>query len=176
MNPSAQRNVARAAGALLGVCLAAALLLASRPGAHAAPFPASVRVVVAPTGELEVAPPPPRPALVGTGLRPGGPRASGGFLIRNQTGGELAVALRADADSTALNGLLRVRVQSGGHPLAETSLEGLELHPIRLRLASGQRVRLGLEAWLPGDVLSGYEGSEVEVSLTPQLRRVGGPG
>ena len=176
MNPSAQRNVARAAGGLLGVCLAAALLLASRPSANAAPFPASVRVVVAPTGELEVVPPPPRPALAGHALRPGGPRASGGFLIRNQTGGELAVALKAEADSTTLNGLLRVRVRSGSRVLADTTLEGLELRPIGLRLASGQRARLKLEAWLPRDVLSGYEGSEVEVSLSPQPRRVGEPG
>lgn len=176
MNPSAQRNVVRAAGGLLGVCLAAALLLAFRPGANAAPFPASVRVAVAPTGELEVTPPPPRPVLAGAALRPGGPRARGGFLVRNQTGGELAVALKAEADSTTLDGLLRVRVQSGGHTLAETTLEGLELRPLRLRLASGQRARLGFEAWLPRDVLSGYEGSEVGVSLTPQLRRVGGPG
>jgi len=176
MNPSAQRNVARAAGGLLGICLATALLLASRPGASAAPFPASVRIAVAPTGELEVAPPPPRPALVASALRPAGPRARGGLLVRNQTGGELAVALKAETDSTALNGLLRVRVQSEGRLLAETSLEGLELRPIRLRLASDQRARLGLEAWLPGDVLSGYEGSAVEVSLIPQLRRVGGSG
>jgi hypothetical protein len=174
MNASAQRTAARAAGVLVGIGLAVSLLLVSRPSALVAPAPASLRVAVVPTGELEIAPPPPRPVLVAHGLRPGGRRASGGFVIRNQTGDGLAVALRADADSTSLDGLLRVRVRSGDRLIAETTLQGLRLRPIRLRLASGQRVRLALEAWLPKDVLSGYEGSRAEVSFTPLPRRMEG--
>jgi hypothetical protein len=176
MNPGAQKNLARAAGALLGVGLAAALLLVSLPGAAGSPAPASVRVVVDPVGELEIDPAAARPVLAARGLKPGGPPASGSFLLRNQTGTNLAVALRAKADSTALNGLLRVTVRVGGRPAATTTLEGLQLHPIRLRLVSGQRVRVRLEAWLSSEVLSGYEGARVTVSLDPGVRTLGESG
>lgn len=166
----------RAAGALLGLALAVTLLLVSRPGAAGAGAPAAVSFAIAPVGELEVVPSPPRPVLEARSLRPGGARASGAFSVRNQTGEDLAVALRAEADSTALNGLLRVRVRSGGRVLADSTLEGLRVRPIRLWLASGQRARLRLEAWLPGQVLDGYEGALVDVALTPSLRVLGGDG
>jgi hypothetical protein len=173
MNPSAQRNLARTAGVLLGLTLAVTLLLVSRPGAAGVGAPAAVSVAVAPAGELEVVPPPPQPALEVRSLRPGGPRASGAFLIRNQTGEDLDVTLRADVNSTALNGLLEVRVRSGGRLLSESTLESLRVRPLQLRLASGQRTRLSLEAWLPEQVLSGYEGALVDITLTPQLRPLG---
>jgi hypothetical protein len=176
MSANAHRNVARAAGALLGICLAVALLLVSRPDAAGAPLPASVRIAVAPVGELEIAPAPPRAALVANALRPGGRPARGAFTARNQTGEDLTVVLQADADSTALNGLLGVRVGAGNGPVEQTTLEGLRLHPIRLRLDSGQRTRLRLEAWLPAEVLSGYEGRQVEVTLTPVLHAEEGAG
>ncbi len=57
---------------------------------------------------------------------------------------------------------------------ADGTLEDLLRRPLRLRLGSGQGVRLRLEAWLPGDVLSGYEGALVEVSLDPAPRVIGG--
>ncbi|HEU4463046.1 MAG TPA: hypothetical protein VFR75_10695 [Solirubrobacterales bacterium] len=166
----------RAAGALVGLALAVTLLLVSRPGAAGAGAPAAVSFAIAPAGELEVTPPPPRPLLEVRALRPGGARARGAFSIRNQTGEDLAVALRAEVDSTALNGLLEIRVRSDGRSLAESTLEGLRVRPIQLQLASGQRARLDLEAWLPSQVLEGYEGALVDVVLTPRLRVLGGGG
>jgi hypothetical protein len=174
MNPSAHRNLARGAGVLLGVGLAVFLLLTSRPGAAGSPLPATIRVAVAPTGELEISPAPPRPALLAPSLRPGGERAAGGFGLRNQTGSDLAITLKAEANSTALNGLLRVRVRIGGSLAADTTLQGLRRRPIRLRLDSGQGNYLRLEAWLPKDILSGYEGRLVTVSLVPAVRTLGG--
>jgi hypothetical protein len=176
MDPSAQRNLARAAGALLGIALAVTLLIASRPGAAGAGAPAAVAFAVAPVGELEVVPPPPKPVLEARSLRPGGPRARSGFTLRNQTGEDLAVALRAEVDSTALNGLLEVSVRSGGRLLVESTLESLRVRPIRLQLASGQRARLDLETWLPAQVLDGYEGALVDVTLTPHLQVLEGGG
>jgi hypothetical protein len=175
MNPRAQRNLARAAGALLGLTLAVTLLLVSRPGAVGAGAPAAVSVAIAPVGELEITPAPPQPVLEAR-LRPGGLRAGGAFGVRNQTGADLAVALHAEVDSTALNGLLEVRVRSGERLLAESTLESLRVRPLRLQLASGQRADLSLEAWLPAQVLEGYEGAIVDIILTPQLRKLGAGG
>lgn len=176
MDSRSHRNVARLAGAALGIGLAAALLLASRPGAVGSPLPAGVRVGIVAAGELEVTPSPPRPVLVADTLRPGGPRAASGFQVRNQTGAGLAVDLKATADSTALDGLLRLRVRRAGRVLADTTLEGARQQPLRLELASGQRARLRLEAWLPKDILSGYEGRLVTVSLVPEVQALGGQG
>lgn len=161
---------------MFGIGLALALLLASLPGAASSPLPASVRVGVAPAGELEVTPQPPRPVLAADSLRPDGRRAVDGFRVRNQTGDDLAVALEADADSTALNGLLRVRARIGDRLVADTTLEGLRRRPIQLRLASGKRAHLRLEAWLPKEVLGGYEGRLVRVTLEPKLHKLGGRG
>jgi hypothetical protein len=176
MSSNTQRNAARMAGALVGVGLALALLFFSRPGAAGSPLPAAVRVTVAPMGELEVTPAPPRPVFVADALRPGGPSATGGFLVRNQTGANLAVALAASANSTALDGLLRLRVEAAGRVLADTTLQGLRARALHLRLASGEGARLRLRAWLPEDILSGYEGRLVEVSLSPEVRQLGGSG
>ena len=84
----------RAAGAVLGLAVAAALLIASRPGAAGSPLPAALRVTMAPAGELEVSPPAPRPLLVANSLRPGGPMAAAGFSVRNQTGVRLGYVYR----------------------------------------------------------------------------------
>jgi hypothetical protein len=161
-------------GAVLGVGLALALLVVSRLGAAGSPLAAEVRVEVASVGELEVRPGPPRAVLVAAALRPGGGRAADGFSVRNQTGSDLAVDLVARPDSTALDGLLRVRAWAADRLLADTTLEGLRARPLPLRLASGQRARLRLQAWLPREVLSGYEGRLVEVSLVPEVRMLEG--
>jgi hypothetical protein len=174
MSSSPLKNLARVAGAVLGIGLTLALLLVSRPGVAGSPLPATVRFGVAPAGELEVTPAPPQPVFVAGALRPGGHRAAGSFRIRNQTADDLAIELSAGADSTALNGLLRLTVRVDARLVADTTLEGLLLRPVRLHLASGGRARLGLEAWLPGDILSGYEGRLVKVSLVPRLRELRG--
>lgn len=164
----------RVAGAAIGVGLALALLVVSRPGAAGSPLAAAVRVEVASVGELEVRPGPPRAVLVASALRPGGKRATDDFLLRNQTGADLAVDLLTRPDSTALDGLLRVRAWENGRLLADTTLEGLRARPLPLGLASGQRARLRLQVWLPREVLSGYEGRLVEVSLVPEVRTLEG--
>jgi hypothetical protein len=47
---------------------------------------------------------------------------------------------------------------------------------VDLNLASGARTQLQLQAWIPGDVLTGYEGRLVEVSLVPAVQPLGGRG
>jgi hypothetical protein len=129
---------------------------------------------MAPAGELEVSRPAPRPLLVANSLRPGGRRAATDFRVRNQTGVALALRLRAEPDSTALDGLLRLRLLEGHRVLADSTLEGLGLHPAVFDLRSGEARYLRLEAWIPRDVLSGYEGRLVHVTLVPRTVPVGG--
>jgi hypothetical protein len=167
-------NMVRTAGAILGVGIALALLLASRPAANGSPLPATARVGIAPTGELEVTPPSPHPVLVADALRPGGKRAGAAFLLRNQTGRALALELRTSVDSSALDGLLRLRLSDGRRTLADTTLQGMRQRPVSLRLASGARARMRLEAWIPREVLGGYEGRLVRISLVPGVRIPGG--
>jgi hypothetical protein len=159
----------RVTGAILGVSLAVALLVIVRPGAAGSPLPAALRVTMAPAGELEVSPAPPRPLLVAGSLRPGGRRAVAAFRVRDQTGASLALRLRADPDSTTLDGLLRLRLLDGRRVLADTTLEGLALRPAALDLRSGEGRELRLEAWLPRDILSGYAGQLVRVALVPRV-------
>jgi hypothetical protein len=167
-------KVVRAAGAILGLGLALVLLTTSRPGAAGSPLPAAIRVSIAPRGELEVTPAPPRPLLVARSLVPGRRVAGSEFAVRNQTGNDLEIVLRAGADSSALDGLLRVRLGAAGKTLADTTLQGMRQRPVSLRLASGVRVELRIQAWIPSDVLSGYEGRMVHVSLVPEVRTIGG--
>jgi hypothetical protein len=176
VNSRFNKNLVRTAGALVGAGLALIFLLAARPDANSSPLPATVRVSVAPTGELEVLPSPPRPVLVANALLPGRPPAAATFQIRNQAGRTLAVALSTTADSTALDGLVRIRLSADGHRLADTTLQGMQERSVDLNLASGARTQLQLQAWIPGDVLTGYEGRLVEVSLVPAVQPLGGRG
>jgi hypothetical protein len=167
-------NGARTAGAALGMGLALALVLVSLPAASSSPLPATVRVTLAPVGELEVTPPPPRPVLLASALRPGTGAASADFQVRNQTGSDLKVVLRTGADSTALDGLLRIRFSQGARTLADTTLQGMRQRPLGLRLRSGERARLRIQVWIPSDVPAGFEGRLVHVSMVPAVSAAGG--
>jgi hypothetical protein len=176
MSPNFHNNIARTAGALLGLGLALAFLVTARPGANASPLPAAIRVAMAPTGELAVTPAFPRPVLSADALLPGRRPAHSSFLLRNQTSSPLAIGLRATASSTALDGSLRLKLTAGGKPLADTTLQGMKQGIPGLDLSSGEQSRLRLTAWIPSDVLSGYEGRRVNVSLVPAVRIAGGRG
>jgi hypothetical protein len=168
------KNFARAAGALLGASLALLFLIVARPGAEGPSLPATARFSIAASGELATAPVAPRHVLIADSLLPGGEPAVARFQIRNQTGVRLAVGLLTDADSTALDGILVLRLSGGGKLLAETTLQGMRLRPVRFALDSGESIRLRLEASIPGDVLSDYEGRVVDVSMVPRTRPIEG--
>jgi hypothetical protein len=174
MSTHSQKNLVRLAAAVLGIGLVAALLAVSRPGAAGSPLPASVRVSMAPAGELEANPASPRPILLANSLLPGRRPVAAAFSVRNQTGDALAISLRTSADSTALDGMLEVRLSAGPRTLADTTLQGMRLRPVRLKLASGTRAHLRIEASIPADVLSGYEGRLVHIALTPVVSPLGG--
>ena len=110
------------------------------------------------------------------GKRPGGKKAGAAFSVRNQSGAKLAIEFHAGADSTELDGLLRVRLSAAGRTLADTTLQAMRQRPVGIELASGGLARMRVAVWLPADVLAGYEGRMVHVTLVPQVRAVGARG
>lgn len=162
------------AGALLGAGAALVLLVGARPSSSFTTLPASVRVSVPLTGELEVQPAAPRPVLAVPALLPGARPATATVTLRNQTGRTLAVDLRARAAARDLDGLLRVRLRTGGRTLADTTLQGLRHGTgFVLRLPSGARRTVRLQAWIPAAITDGFQGRSVAVTLVPAVR-VGG--
>jgi hypothetical protein len=168
--PRAQANFVRAAGALIGLAIALALLVAARPGEAGPGLPASVRFDVSPPGELALAPAPPSPALVADSLRPGGQRRAAAFELQNQSGRAMAVSLRGEPDSRSLDGLLRIRLSVGRRVLADTTLQGLRKGSGSVvSLRPGQARRFELRTWIPANVTTGYEGRLVTVHLIPAI-------
>jgi hypothetical protein len=158
----------RAIGVAIGLSLVAALVLAARPaGGHGGVLPASLRFTAALDGAVAATPAAPKPLLATGSLRPGG-HAAGGFSLRNQTGEELAVRLRGQPDSTALDGIAQVRLESRGVVLFEGTLQALRGGTTEaLRLPSGGAAPVRVKAWIPAEVETGYEGRRVAVALEP---------
>jgi hypothetical protein len=167
--------IARLVCLTAGAAIAALVLMAARP-AHGVPeLPASVSFSVAPTGELEVTPSAQRPVLNAPALSPLGKPASASFIVRNQTAETLLIGFHGHPDTTALDGLVQVRLSSGRQELARTTLQGLRAgSDPSLRLPSGGSRRVRLETWIPRSVSAGYQGIHVHVSLTPTSARARG--
>jgi hypothetical protein len=158
-------------GCALGLGLALMIVLVARPSANVAGLSATVRFTVPLSGELAVTPPAPLPVLVADRLRPGSPRATGRFEVQNQTGKTIGLGFRARPSSTALNGLVRVRLSAAGRLLADTTLQGALRTDGALRLPPGGTRQIELQAWMPLNVGDGYEGRQVDVSLLPVIAR-----
>jgi hypothetical protein len=170
MSSTLRKASGRTIGLALGAGLALALLAGASPGARSSPLPATVRVSMEPVGELDVTPASPRPILVADSLVPGGGVARETFTVRNQTAGSLEIRLRTKADSTALDGLVNLRLEAEARTLADTTLQGMQARTLRLDLESGELVRLRLQASIPRDILTGFEGRVAEVTLEPTIR------
>lgn len=165
----------RVAGAAAGIAAAVALLVAARPGGAMSALPASVAFSLAPPGTLAATPAPPATLLEAKRLEPGGRDASAGFWLRNQSGLTLHVGFRAKPDSRSLDGLVRVRITSGGLILADTTLQGLRRGTaVMLPIRSGAARHLRLQAWIPGAVTDGYQGRIVKIMLSVTAERAGG--
>jgi hypothetical protein len=156
----------RAAGAAIGLCLVAALIVAARPaGGHGGVLPAQLRFTAVQDGVVAMAPASPRPLLDGRAMRPGS-SSTGSVLLRNQTGAQMAVRLRAHPDSTALDGTAHVRLAANGQVLSDGTLQALRQGSSRpLRLAPGRAARVGIAVWIPAATETGYEGRHVAVDL-----------
>jgi hypothetical protein len=121
-------RTARLAGFAVGVALAAALLLASRPASGGAAAGADLSVYANQTGELAVSPAGPA-AFIDAPRLHAGQSASGSFRLTNQTGIaqsirlvpvpsshrlDHALSLRFASDGRAIAGNLRLVLQPGG--------------------------------------------------------------
>jgi len=168
MSASATDRFTRAIGAAIGLALVAALIVAARPaGGHGGVLPASLRFTATLDGAVAAEPAAPKPLLASGPMRPGS-HARGGFTLGNQTGETLAVRLRAQPNSTALDGTAQVRLQSRGTVLFEGTLQALRQGTEEaLRLQPGGAAKVHVLAWIPAEVETGYEGRKVAVALEP---------
>lgn len=161
-------KLARALGLALGLGLVVVTIVVAAPvGGHGGVLPASVQFEAAQDGAIAVSPATPRSVLRATSMRPGS-RTSGKLVLSNQTGEEIAVGLRAAPSSTALDGLLRVRIESAGEVLFDNTLQILrEGSEGRVELGPGESRKLRVKASIPADTETGYEGASVDVTLAP---------
>ena len=165
---------ARLLGGLVGTGLAAVVLIGARPTPDFPRLPATIRLEVPVTGEIEATPAAPRPVLASRSLTPDAKPRVGTFRIRNQTGWVLRVGFRAHGSAEGLEGLVRIRLGAGGRPFADTTLQGLRHGSERgVLVPSGGSRRISIRAWIPGDVGDGYEGRRADVSLVPVVRAAG---
>jgi len=169
MSTSAADRFTRAIGAAIGLGLVAALIVAAHPaGGHGGVLPASLRFTASLDGAVAAEPAAPQQLLASGPLRPGS-HARGAFALRNETGEALAVRLRAQPSSTALDGTVQVRLQSGGAVLFAGTLQALRQGTAEaLRLRPGGSARIRVVAWIPAEVETGYEGRKVAVTLEPE--------
>lgn len=161
-------KLARALGLALGLGLVVATIFVAAPaGGHGGVLPASVQFEAGQDGAIAVSPTMPDPVLRAPSMRPGS-HSSGSLEVSNQTGVAIAVGLRAEPSSTALDGLLAVRIESAGEVLFENTLQVLrEGSEGSVELAPGESRKLSVSAWIPAEVETGYEGASVDVTLLP---------
>jgi hypothetical protein len=162
----------RVSGLLLGAGIALVALASWRMPPAGGRLGADVRILSAPTGELDVSPA--GPFLSVTNLEPGSPGggALGELGVRNQTGSRLSVRVRLLPSTADLDALLRVRVSAGGERLLDGTLGGLRTWSAgAFHLSSGERRELHVQAWLPGTVRDGYQGRVEDVGLELRAER-----
>src|ERR1700712_4359545 len=158
-------RITRVLAASLGVSIVAAVVLLARPaGGHGGVLPASLRFTASEDGAVALAPLAPEPVLAGGAMRPGS-RAAGSLVLRNQTGERLAVRLRANPSSTALDGIARVRIRNGARTIFDSTLQALRQGSEAVRLAPGKAATARVIAWIPAETETGYEGRHVDVGL-----------
>jgi hypothetical protein len=168
MGASATDRFTRAIGAAIGLGLVAALIVAARPtGGHGGVLPASLLFTAELDGAVAVEPAAPKPLLVSGPMRPG-THASATMTVRNQTGEALAVRLRAQPDSTALDGTAHVRLISRGKVLFDETLQALRRGSGgAIDLPPGGAAPVHVVVWIPAETETGYEGRHVAVVLAP---------
>ncbi len=161
----------RVIGFLLGIGVAASIVVASRIPEGAGVLGTDVRVVVAPTGELAVKPT--GIVLEGTGLTPASDPVGGAVQVLNQTGTVLDVRLRGIADVPGLGRMLWISVTGPhGEEVYLGALEGFrDWSAVGVTLRPGAWRTFRFEAWVPGGVGPGYAGRMAQVDLGFRVKK-----
>jgi hypothetical protein len=163
---------ARLAGCLVGVALAAALVLASRPASGGQAVGADVGFYANQTGELAISPPGPAKFIDASELRPG-QSVSGDFSVTNQTGIREAIHLVALPSAHELDASLHVQLSSGGITLEQGTLASLAGPGGRpLVLEPGESAVVTATASLPASAGDEVAAALVDVAISFEL---GGP-
>jgi hypothetical protein len=158
-------RIIRVLASVLGVAIVVAVVLMARPaGGHGGVLPASLRFAAGQDGALAISPAAPKAVFEDAQLRPG-ERAGGELVLHNQTGKRLAVRLRAEPSSTALDGIARVRIEAAGETVFDSTLQALREGSDAIRLGPGRSASVRVSAWIPAGEATGYEGRHVDVLL-----------
>jgi hypothetical protein len=164
-------GLTRLVATAIGLVLVVVLVAIVRPaGGHGGVLPGSLRFTAEQDGAVGVLPAAPKPFIESGPMRPGS-HASGVLTLRNETGKRLAVGLAAQPSSTALDGIVRVRIVAAGRTIADTTLQALrDGTEGKVSLAAGAGAAVRVIAVIPADVETGYEGRRVSVRLVPVER------
>jgi hypothetical protein len=164
---------ARLAGLVVGIALAAALLLASRPASGGEAVGAAVGFYANQTGELAVSPPGPAKFIDESALR-AGHSVSGEFEVTNQTGIRGEIRLTALPSAHELDELLNVRLSARGKTLAAGALGDLASADGKpLILASGHSATVTATVSLASGAREDAAAALVDVTIGFELEAVG---
>lgn len=165
---------ARGVGAILGLSLAALAVLWWRVPQGSGALGADLTFVAHPSGELDVSPL--EPFLVVTGLQPSKAQGPERWLnVRNQTGSELEVRVRATPSTRDLDRLLWLQLRTDDLELFRGPLGNLRNWTARfLALAPGETGELAVAVWLRASTASGYQGRVEDVGFEFRAQPVGG--
>ena len=159
-------GLARVAGCVFGVLLAAAVLIVSQPAGGSA-VGADVSAYSNQTGELAIEPAGPADFLHVADLLPGN-SASGSFRVTNQTGTQETLRATAVPSTHALDRLLSVEIGSGGdRTLASGSLASTEAGD-PLVLDPGQTATVSVRLALAKDAGDKVAAALVEIAIVFQ--------
>jgi hypothetical protein len=154
---------------LAGLAIAAALVATWRVEGGAAPAPARIEIVTAPSEQIAISPDGVTataqklvPSLPEDGLR----RT---LELRNATAEPLDVRLKAIANRADLGQAVELDVRAGARRIYAGTLAGLEPGSEQFPLGPGQSLPLTLAAWIPeGASAADWAGRSVSVSLELQ--------
>jgi len=137
----------RLLGLMLGIGIAALVVLSSRIPPGEGILGADVIVASAPTGELAVTPT--GPFLSATDMTPVGEPATGQVEVFNQTGRTLAVSIRGLPSTHDMDQSLMVHVEAGGTTLFDGNLGTFrDWTTETISLASGETSTIVVRTWL----------------------------
>ncbi len=159
-------KAARAAGCLVGIAAAIALLAVNRPAMGERVAGAEVIVSAGQTGELAVSPAAPEPLIRAAALHPGDESGASTVTITNQTGQVQWVRVGGRASEPSLDRALTLRVSGPGGALASGALADLGTPGgAPLVLSPGESAVVTASISLAAEAPEGWQAARVEVSL-----------